>query len=106
MLSNSAWEQVQRLFGPHTFDLMSLDSTCPRNRVGLHLLPFTPCATPESCGINFFAHSFPLDDNIYEFPLFILTAPLLWNLLEQDFHGASSIVVPDLKPRRFWWALL
>ena len=32
MLSNGAWEQVQRLFGPHTFDLISLDSTCQRNR--------------------------------------------------------------------------
>ena len=46
-LSNSAWEKVQRLFGPHTFDLMSLDSTCQRNRVGLHLPHFMPCATPD-----------------------------------------------------------
>ena len=28
MLSISAWEQVERLFGPYTFDLMSLDSNC------------------------------------------------------------------------------
>ena len=106
MLSNSAWEQVRRLFGPHTFDLTSLDSTCQRNRVSLHLPHFTPCATPESCGINVFAHSFPLDHNIYVFPPFILIAPLLRYLLEQDFHGAFIIVVPDLKSRRFWWALL
>lgn len=38
MLSNSSWDQVKRLFGPHTFDLMSLDSNCQRNRVGLHSL--------------------------------------------------------------------
>ena len=37
MLSNSAWEQVERLFEPHKLDLMSLDSNCQRNRVGLHL---------------------------------------------------------------------
>ena len=28
MLSNSAWEQVERLFEPHKLDLMSLDSNC------------------------------------------------------------------------------
>jgi len=27
-------------------------------------------------------------------------------MFEQDFHGAFTIIVPDLKPRRFWWALL
>ena len=75
MLSNSAWEQVERLFGPHTFDLMSLDSNCQRNRVGLRLPHFTPCATPESSGINVFAHSLPLDHNIYVFPPFVLIAP-------------------------------
>ena len=106
VLSISAWEEVKRLFGPHTFDLMSLDSNCQCNKVGLHLPHFTPCAAPESSGINVFAHSLPLDHNIYVFPPFVLIAPLLRYLLEQDFHGAFTIVVPDLKPRRFWWALL
>ena len=106
MLSNSAWEQVERLFGPHTFDLMSLDSNCQRNRVGLRLPHFTPCATPESSGINVFAHSLPLDHNIYVFPPFVLITPLLKYVSKQDFHGAFTIVVPDLKPRRFWWAFL
>ena len=106
MLSNSAWEQVQRLFGPHRFDLISLDSYCQRNRVGLHLPHFTLCATPESCGINVIAHSFPLDHNNYVFPPFILIAPLLRYLLGQDFHGAFTIVVPHLKPLRFWWVLV
>ena len=106
MLSNSAWEQVEHLFGPHTFDLMSLDSNCQCNGVGMCLPHFTPCATPESNRINVFAHSLPLDHNIYVFLPFVLIAPLLKYLFEQDFHGAFTIVVPDLKPRRFWWALL
>ena len=93
-------------FRPHTFDLMSLDSDCQRNRVGLRLPHFMPCATPESSGINVFTHSLPLDHNIYVFPPFVLIVPLLNYLLEQDFHGAFTIVVSDLKPRRFWWALL
>ena len=75
MLSNSAWEQVQRLFGPHAFDLISLDNCHQRNRVGLHLPHFTLCATPESCGINVFTHSFPLNHNIYVLPPLILIAP-------------------------------
>ena len=75
MLSNRAWDQVKRLFGPHTFDLVSLDSNCQCNRVGLNLPHFTPCATPESSGINVFAHSLPLDHNIFVFPPFILIGP-------------------------------
>ena len=47
-----------------------------------------------------------LDHNIYVFPPFILISPVLGYPLEQDFHGAFTIVVPDLKPRRLWWALL
>lgn len=69
---------------------MSLDSNCQRNREGLRLPHFTPCATPESSGINIFAHSLPLDHNIYVFPPFVLIVPLLKYLLEQDFHGAFT----------------
>ena len=75
MLSNSAWDKVKRLFGQHTFDLMSLGSNCQRKRVGQHLAHFTPCATPESSVINTFAHSLPLDHNIFVFPPFVLIAP-------------------------------
>lgn len=33
-------------------------------------------------------------------------APLLKCFLEQDFHGAFTIIIPYLRPRRFLWALL
>ena len=72
---------------------MSLDSNCQRNRVGLRLPHSMPCATPESSGINVFAHSLSLDHNIYVFPPSVLIAPLLKYVLEQDFHGAFTIVV-------------
>ena len=85
MLSISAWDQVKRLFGPHTFDLMSLGSNCQRTRVGLHLAHFKPCATPESSGINTLAHSLPLDHNIFVFPPFILIAPPIEVSLEVGF---------------------
>ena len=56
--------------------------------VGLRLPHFTPCATPESSGINVFAHFLPLGHNIDVFPPFVLIAPVLEYVLEQDFHGA------------------
>ena len=51
MFPNSAWEQVERLFGPHTFDLMSLDSNCQRNRVGLHL-PYLRLVQLQNLGVS------------------------------------------------------
>jgi len=45
-----------------------------------------PCATPRSSGINVFAQSLPPDHNLYVFPPFVLIAPLLKYILEQDFH--------------------
>ena len=67
---------------------------------------FTPCATPCSSGINIFAQSLPSDHNLYVFPPFVLIALLLRCILEQDFHGAFTIIISDLRPRRFWWELL
>lgn len=55
MLSREAWEQVERLYSPHTFDLMALDSNCQRDTHGRCLPHFTPCHTPESLGLNSFA---------------------------------------------------
>ena len=104
--SKSAWERVEHLLGPQTFDLISLDSNCQRDKTGQCLLHFTPCATPASSGINVFAQSLPMDCDLYEFLPFVLIAPLLKYFLEQNFHGAFTIVIPDLNPRRFWWVLL
>ena len=85
---------------------MSLDSNCQHDGTG-HCLPhFTPCATPCSSGINILAQSLPSDHNLYVFPPFVLIAPLLRCILEQDFHGAFTIIISDLRPRHVWWALL
>ena len=94
MLSKRAWGRVERLFGPHTFDLMSLDSNCQRNGTAQCLPPFTPCATPYSNGINVFAQSLPSDHSLYVFLPFVL----LKCILEQDFHGAFTIIIPDFQP--------
>ena len=106
MLSKEAWGLVERSFGPHSFDLMSLNSNCQRDRSGQLLPHFLPRPTPASQGINAFAQPIPLGHNIYVFPPFVLVGPLLRYFMDQDFRGAFTLVVPDLRPRCFWWVLL
>ena len=85
---------------------MSLDSNCRRDRSGRLLPHYSPWPTPASQGINAFAQPIPLGHNIYVFPPFVLVEPLLRYFIDQGFRGAFTLVVPDLRPRRFWWALL
>lgn len=59
MSSERAWGQVERPFGPHTFDLMSLDSNCQHDGTGQCLPHFTPYATLCSSGVNVFVQSLP-----------------------------------------------
>lgn len=106
MLSEEAWNLVERSFGPHSFDLMSLGSNCQKDRFGRPLPRYSPLPTPASQGINAFAQPIPLGHNIYVFPPFVLVGPFLRYVFDQSFRGALTLVVPDLHPRRFWWALL
>lgn len=45
---------VEQLFGPHTVDLMSLDSNCMNDRYGKMLRHITPYPTILSDGVNVF----------------------------------------------------
>jgi len=94
------------MFGPHTFDLISLDSNCRRDQLGNRVLHFTPCDTPESSGINVFAHQLPIRENLYVFSPFVLIGPLLRFFIDQQYQHPFTIIVPDIQPRRYWWALL
>ena len=105
-LSMVAWSQVQSRFGPHTFDLMSLDSNCCRDRDGNSLSHYTPWPTPNSSGTNVFAQPIPRGYNIYVFPPFVLVGPLLRYFLDQRQRFAFTIIVPRLYPCRYWWAIL
>ena len=97
MLSVGAWL---------SFDLMSLDSNCKKDAYGNPLPHYTPWATPESAGINVFANLLPAGHNIYVFPPFVLLGPLLRYVVDQEFHGAFTLIVPDIRPRPFWWATI
>ena len=105
-LSEEAWSHVQTLFGPHNFDLMSLDSNSRCDLHGNRLPHFTPCHTPESSGINVFAQQLPVRENLYVFPPFVLIDPLLRFFIDQHYQHPFTIIVPDIQPRRYRWALL
>ena len=72
LLSDKAWDLVEGSFGPHSFDLMSLDSNCRRDRSGRLLPHYSPWPTSGSLGINAFAQPIPLGHDIFLFfhPLF------------------------------------
>lgn len=106
MLSSASWALVERCFGPHSFDLMALDCNCQKSSNGTPLPHFSPWPTPGSSGVNAFSHPLPQGHNIYVFPPFVLLGPLLRCIIDQCFHGVFTLVVPDLRPRRFWWATL
>ena len=105
MLSEQAWNSVERGFGPHSFDLMALDSNCRRDRSGLILPHYSPWLIPASEGLTPLCSPSHCNITFTLFRLFLL-GPLLRYFLDRVFQGALTLVVPDLRPRRFWWALL
>ena len=105
-LSEEAWARVQARFGPHTFDLMSLDSNCRRGRDGNLLPHYSRRPTPYSLGVNVFAQPIPMEHNVYVFPPFVLVGPLLRYFFDQRQRFVFTVIVPRLHPHRYWWAIL
>lgn len=101
MLSDVSWSIVEEKFGPHTTDLMSLDSNVMRSSDGKSLRHFTPCATPDSSGVNIFAQDLRKEGNMYVYPPFVLIFPLLCFLEEQGV--SCTLIVPQMTPVPMWW---
>ena len=72
MLAPEPWKELENLFGPHTFDLMALDTNAQIGCSGSPLPHFTPFPTPGSRGVNVFAQDLTSQENAYVFPPFIL----------------------------------
>ena len=94
---------VESLVGPHSIDLMALDSNSQCHR------HYTPYPTPLSTGVNFFAHNPCLDEhgrkeNGYLFPPIYLIRPALQHLL--FCKAKATLLVPDICPRPYWWPVL
>lgn len=103
-LCGSTWHKVEQHFGPHTIDLMALDSNAQTDSRGYPLPHFTPFFTPHTSGINISAQSFMPHENAYVFPPFVVIGPVLNYLLK---CGASfTIIVPRIFPVPFWWPTL
>ena len=103
-LSVPAWSKVQQVFGPHTIDLMSLDSNVQIDEKGMPLRHFTPVYTPMFSGINVFAQVISRDENAYVFPPFVMMGPLLRFLLQARI--SVTIIAPQLSPIPYWWLIL
>ena len=98
MLSEESWRPVEHHFGPHSIDLISLDSNTQVDFQGCPLKHFTPFFTPQSSGVNMFAQPIAPSENAYVFPPFTLITPVL-NFL-------FSLVVTRLFPLPLWWPAL
>lgn len=103
-LANTSWQKLETRWGPHTVDLMSLDSNVHTGKDNKPLCHFTPWPTPNSAGVNVFTQVLHPSDNPYVFPPLVLVGPILRFL--SGTNCAFTIVVPDVFPRRFWWPLV
>lgn len=84
-LSDKVWARVQASLGPHTFDLMSLDSNCRRGRDGSLLPHYSLWPTPYSSGVNILAQ--PI---CFGFPLLSTGVSRLPSSCLSDVPGLSS----------------
>ena len=104
MLSKVVWADVDSRFGPHTLDLMALDSNAQRGRDGQALPHFSPTPMPFSQGVNVFSQSWSNKDNPYVFPPFGLVGSVLRHVVSMGVD--CTFVAPSLSPIPVWWPLL
>ena len=104
-LAPEYWQIVEQMFGPHSVDLMALDSNVMCSREGERLRHFTPGPSPHSAGVNVFAQAVELEDNPYVFPPICLVAPILQLLKERRVKGCT-VLVPMSGWKEVWWPAL
>ena len=104
-LSRDAWNKVQGMFGPHTVDLMALDSNTMKDPQGKPLRHFTPVRSPGSSGVNMFAQDVSLEVNPYVFPPICLITAVISYLEEKAVRGCT-VLVPRNQVVDMWWPKL
>jgi len=105
MLNRNKFLLIEKKFGPHQFDLMSLDSNVMQDKDGLPLCHYTPFPTPGSAGVNVFSQTLCPSDNLYVFPPFALILLVLSYLRSQKVKFCTMVVpCDDVKP--VWWPVL
>lgn len=103
-VSPQTWFVIDSAFGPHSIDLMAIPDNVRCSASGRPLRFFSPTPCPGSAGTNAFTQAIAPHENVYVFPPFILVGPLLKFLLSQGV--TFSMVVPDLRPKRYWWPII
>lgn len=101
MLGQHAWAMVEKAFGPHTVDLMALDTNCQLDQHGVPLRHFTPYPTPKSCGVDIFAQNLGLEKNPYCYPPLCLMGPVV-ALLETSGVAQATLIAPSINPLPVW----
>ena len=107
MLGRMLWQSVEEKWGPHTVDMMALDSNAMKNANGDTLRHFTPCPLPMSAGVNVFCQVLSPSENYYVFPPFCLIFSLFGFL--KEYTGSNlqcTMVVPRCHPLPPWWPVL
>ena len=102
MLAVSVWEEIESKFGPHSVDLMSLDSNVMKDYQQQPLRHFTPWSTPLSAGVDIFAQEVERELNPYVHPPECMIAPLL-SFLEERRVPCCTVVLPSPVPKLAWW---
>ena len=105
MLSSNSWGVVEEKFGPHTIDLMALDSNAMVDHNGDKLRHFTPSPSISSAGVNMFAQDVSSEINPYVFPPFCMVSAALKFLAEQQ-PKTCTFVYPRMHPTPLWWPLM
>ena len=111
-LSVSFWKRLQDVLGSsngHSVDLMAFPSNVMRSTTGAMLPFFSPHPTPGCSGVNVFSQSPDIHPPLlFSNPNVFPPICLIPNVLRfmSSFSVSFTIVVPDVWPRRFWWALL
>ena len=107
-LADHLWQLVDRQFGPHTWDLMALDSNTPVGRDGTQLPHFTPFPSPNTSGVNVLAQKLSENEMYYCFPPFVML-PIILRFLRDEKALSNlkfTIVAPKLDPLPHWWPTL
>ncbi|KXJ21762.1 hypothetical protein AC249_AIPGENE15142 [Exaiptasia diaphana] len=101
VLARSILIRLESGWGPHSIDLMALDSNAQRDLRGVPLRHFSPWPTESSEGVNVFAQTISPGENTYVFPPLALVGPLL---RFQSVHGVRKVTFVALyvQPRRYW----
>ena len=105
-LAGEPWRTVENLFGPHTMDLMALDSNVQVGHSDSPLPHFSPFPTPDSIGVNVFTQVIAPHENTGE-GIWKPAAPCPecgylndadYNFCQRcGFRNASSVSVPPSK---------